>query len=742
MLTPQQCPVTPTKKTHSAIGPAPKLKLDIPSLSLRDAQDDSDDVPKSPVAPAGPSLFDSKLPILVSTLHSEPIQLWPSPHVHLTGELPVKAAYAAMEMPALVTDNHESQACAEEHIPSTSADTNRRDELVPAASRRDSRFPEASDAKSLRSSEDTFYTADSGSNTRTSSPTASTARTSVSGLPLSMEVPCLATSTKPSKDFKGTYFKGMVVPIAKATHSSKRTLTSIGVQSISRGSSVGELEFLADSEIAEPRSTSCASHITGQGAGRFFQTEATHMTAEVSSDGNPAEISSHIPGANMGPREIWDEARANREQRYNALQSMSSYSDASTDECSNFGSELEMTPNLFRVPKVEQEANHSEDSSPRIRSIFRRKNKSTSPLKFRRKHKSLAKEPERPSDLDHGEVTAMSRPHHMSNRPEPIQLNIEEYMGDKQLRLELLEADADILLYEPSNANNASTAPDSIFITSALDPNDELDRRRINPSYLRRAHMTRAELKANPISDDEDSDSPASTLDESMNESSEGMEGESSSVDLPAWAEILPDNALSTSTINIDLDFTDVDSWKSSDDNARGRSSTRSPPSTAGQRSTKGPAEAPKSTRRDYSPTRRQFAKDSPTSSGRHFSPSRSTDVTPETILQEHQYLERHYERVKEEEVNASPHAAQDDSSAPRQRLADISMVERRQMLSRQAEYEHLCKIVYDCEKMSREAERLAAEDDSAAEGSVEEEDGYSAATFDGGLSHRFAPPA
>ncbi|KAL9577854.1 MAG: hypothetical protein Q9212_006096 [Teloschistes hypoglaucus] len=683
MLTPEQWPATPartshsglwpatpTRTSHSRIGPAPKLTLVIPNLSLRDTQDDSDDLPTCPDAITAPSYPDSKPPILVSTLHSEPNQLWPSPHVHLTGEVPVKAACAAVDTHALAADDQEFRSRAKSPITSTSADTKRQNELVAAASPTDSGFREVGEAETLRSSEDTFYTADSGSNTRTSTPIASTARTSISGPPSSTDFSSLITSVKSSKDFKGTYFKGMVVPTGRATHSSKRTLASIGVHSDSQGPSLGEVELFAGSETPELPLTSCANPNTGEGAGEISQAEATHVTAEplVSSDGTPGQIPSHSPIATMGPREVWDQSRADRKQRYDFLQSNSSYSDASTDECSDFGSELEMTPNLFRVPTVQQEANNRGDRSPGTKPIFRRSHKSTSPLKFRRKHKFRTKEPEHPLNLENIDSTTMSEPRHISNGSEPVQTNLEDHMADKQVRLD-------------------SRRPDT--------------------------------------SDDEDSDSNGATTRGSFQ------------------GRTLPNNA-SRGTSNSACEV--LNSFrKSSRDSPRGRRRERSPAPTNGKSIAVGPIESPINSGRDNSTTNQKAVASSSAPVERSGSRSRSPSVTPDTILQEHQYLERAYEQRKEGEANASATAEWGPPSpALRQRLADISMVERRLMLSKRERPQ----IVYDGErvKMLVMGTRAVAtegenDDDSEADESVkEEDDGYSAAVFNNGLEDWMAP--
>ncbi|KAI4199477.1 MAG: hypothetical protein LQ350_004618 [Teloschistes chrysophthalmus] len=613
--------------------------------------------------------------------------------MHLTCELPVKAACAAVDTPALAADDQEFQVRAESPITSTSADTKCQNELVAAACPTDPGFREVGEAETLRSSEDTFYTADSGSNTRTSTPIASTARTSISGPPSSTEFLSLITSVKSSKDFKGTYFKGMVVPIGKATHSSKRTLASVGVQPDSQDAFAGEVDLFAGSGIPEPPPTSCANQNIGEGAGKISQAEATHVTAEPSvSDGIPGEISSHSPTATMGPREVWDQSRADRKQRYDSLQSGSSYSDASTDECSDFGSELEMTPNLFRVPTVQQEAMNREDRSPGTKRIFRRRHKSTSPLKFRRKYKFRTNDPEHPLNLDHIGPPTMSEPQHISNGTEPVQMSIEEYMANKQLRLDLRRSRADVLLYEQSNAANASTAPDRIFITSALDPNDELDRRRMNPSYLRRAHMTREELKATPISSSDEDD-----VDNVSNAATAG--GTSCDATLQG-------------TSNSAYEYMDVESWKSSRDISRGRRRERSPSPTNGN------SIAGVYGKRNNSTTRQRAVAGAPTPVERSISRFRSPSADYDTLMQE--YLDSEHKFPLPQGL--------------RQRLADISMVERRQILAQRDRP----RVVH---KLEVKGGKLEDAYDSEAEESVkEEDDGWSAALVDAGLEDWMVP--
>ncbi|KAL8692453.1 MAG: hypothetical protein Q9218_002521 [Villophora microphyllina] len=706
-----QCPTTPTRTN---IGPAPKLELDLPNLSLRDAQDDGDDgaiTPVVPIAAPGASVYrsaTSKLPVLGSRLYQESRQLWPSPYTRLAGVLTGKEA--SDELAAVFDANPDC--------------------------------PEVGQEEALQSSEDGFSTA----STTTPTPTASTARTSISGPQPSIQ----GRGLLPDRDFKGTYFKGMVVPIAK------RTLTSIGVES--------SLALSAD-------------QTAGQEAGKRSQKEPAHVTTDellLSFDAESEDIS-HSPTASMGPRGVWDEARAARQQRYDALQSSSLSSELSTDEDSDFGSKLKTTHHRTGVPTVGEGANHDEDKSRGAKSIFRRGHKSSSPLKFRRKRKVAANETHHscqtigqaldtimsePQDAESlangsygaketqqlwqttnlGEDTILREPHdaesstnNWSIRPEPITMNIEDYMQNRQLRLGLHAANADVLLYEPSNAENPSTAQDRIFITFALDPNDELDRRRINTSYLRRAHMAHAELKANPIPDD-DSDSPLLIGTDSDHESSEGMAKDPMlSSHSPALVDTPADSASSASISDLELDSTAANSWNSSPENARGRSSMRLSPATAGRRTAGAPAESSKHPGRYYSSSRRRTPSAFPNVPGRYFSPSNwPTSVTPESVLQEHVYLEAQYERLKELKENGT--RSQDGevgAPAPRQRLADISMVERRNALLRRASYERCCQVVYDLEKLRLEEEARE-----------EKEDGYSAATFDGGLSDKMAPPA
>ncbi|KAI4181712.1 MAG: hypothetical protein L6R41_006452 [Letrouitia leprolyta] len=83
-------------------------------------------------------------------------------------------------------------------------------------------------------------------------------------------------------------------------------------------------------------------------------------------------------------------------------------------------------------------------------------------------------------------------------------------------------------------------------------------------------------------------------------------------------------------------------------------------------------------------------------------------------------WLEEHY-RMLDEQIARD--CAREKPKEPRQRLADVSMVERRRELNRKASYEALCQFIYQCERESEAEEAREAQ---------EEEEGYTSAMFQG----------
>ncbi|KAL9027677.1 MAG: hypothetical protein Q9196_003832 [Gyalolechia fulgens] len=84
-------------------------------------------------------------------------------------------------------------------------------------------------------------------------------------------------------------------------------------------------------------------------------------------------------------------------------------------------------------------------------------------------------------------------------------------------------------------------------------------------------------------------------------------------------------------------------------------------------------------------------------------------------------WLEAHY-RTLEEQISRDSARAQ--PKEPRRRLADLSMVKRRQELKKKASFEALCQFIYQCERES-EAEQ-------AKQSQEEAEEGYTSAMFQG----------
>ncbi|KAL8943987.1 MAG: hypothetical protein Q9216_000696 [Gyalolechia sp. 2 TL-2023] len=85
------------------------------------------------------------------------------------------------------------------------------------------------------------------------------------------------------------------------------------------------------------------------------------------------------------------------------------------------------------------------------------------------------------------------------------------------------------------------------------------------------------------------------------------------------------------------------------------------------------------------------------------------------------EWLEAHYRKLSDQ---IALDTARDQPKEPRQRLADVSMVERRQELNRKASIEALCQFIYQCERES--------EAEEAKENQEEGEEGYTSAMFQG----------
>ncbi|KAI4176284.1 MAG: hypothetical protein LQ343_001022 [Gyalolechia ehrenbergii] len=89
--------------------------------------------------------------------------------------------------------------------------------------------------------------------------------------------------------------------------------------------------------------------------------------------------------------------------------------------------------------------------------------------------------------------------------------------------------------------------------------------------------------------------------------------------------------------------------------------------------------------------------------------------------LDQTEWLEAHYRKLGEQIAQDS---ARDQPKEPRQRLADVSMVERRRELNRKASFEALCQFIYQCERES--------EAEEAKQSQEEGEEGYTSAMFQG----------
>lgn len=131
------------------------------------------------------------------------------------------------------------------------------------------------------------------------------------------------------------------------------------------------------------------------------------------------------------------------------------------------------------------------------------------------------------------------------------------------------------------------------------------------------------------------------------------------------------------------------------------------------------------------------------TSERRNRSPSFSyASCSRNGSFEQTRWLEAHY-RMLEQQI--AQDTARNNPQEPRQRLADVSMVERSQELNTITSYEALCQFIYRCERESEaeeakeeaeeakaEAEKANKEAEEAKEDQDQYEEGYTSAMFQG----------
>ncbi|KAL9008198.1 MAG: hypothetical protein Q9173_006651 [Seirophora scorigena] len=541
-------------------------------------------------------------------------------------------------------------------------------------------------------SENAGYISDTESNTETLATKTSTARTSISR-PSSFVKHLRESSQSIDKAFQSKEdFKGTFWPAAKVIKSSKRSSRS----STGNGSTVLATEFPPDKEdsAADPPLESPNLLLSAEkgheerGNGEFDDGEAPSIT-RVSSGSyeadNEAAVSSP-PNVSMGPRAVWEESRAHRNRRYAALDM-----DSSTDEDSNFGFELkaESTHMFVRGPSDDRTdllhetdaiPNESSEENTRWVSKFLSKGQPADTLlaidflrASARQDPDMSKSPKTEDAVSASGKTLTA----------PI-ISIDKYHNDKGLRNRLLTGNNNFALGETLNGQDVSTSEDRFFITSELDASDPFEAKLTN--FANFGHMGSRSYQ--------DSD-PAATDARSKLDSPQGdMATDSHVAPTRDSARIVPlpypaseqDLASRTS----ELSLSERPAAKSSVPSRlfeRGKSGTVAFRRAGQRRSARALGK--------ITPVKRCVSASS-TATSSDSSASRASSCSFDQV---------------------------GSKQEPRLRLADISMVKRREALLERAMYNGLCRFVYKCE------------DESEAEVSSEDEEGgagYTASTFKG----------
>ncbi|KAI4172284.1 MAG: hypothetical protein LQ348_006803 [Seirophora lacunosa] len=693
----------------SPIGPAPRLDLQFPASTLGDYQDE-DDVTTPSVTPDR-SATRCLTPFPASAGSLRPRQLWPSPQMQLRNlstareGLPIKTIMesndreqpfvagkdpSATEAPLGTTDQvqprHTREAPPANDTP-TDLDSVEKspalehDEPIQGIEAAALQLPDsvtigATDSnhgavKGLRMrsnaiSENAGYISDTESNAETLATKASTARTSMSR-PSSFAKRLRESSLSFDNAFQSKEdFRGTFWPAAKVIKSSKRSSRS----STGNGSTALATEFPPDKEDS---ATDPPLEFLD-----FDDGEAPSISrvSSGSYEADNEEAVSSPPDVSMGPRAVWEESRARRNKRYAALDM-----DSSTDEDSNFGFELKAESTHMFVRGSSDDRTHllresdaipnksSEENNPWV-SKFLSKGQPVDTL--------LAIDFLRASTHQDPDMSKSARTEHPVSASSkaltaPI-IPIDEYQSDKGLRHRLLTGKNDFALGETSSGQDVSTPEDRFFIISELDASDSFEAKLAQFGHVggrpyqdsdRAAMDARSKL-----------DSPRSDV------------ATDSIVPLPGSAS---ENDLASRTSELSL--SERPAAKSSVPSRlfeRGRSGMVAFRRPSQRRSARALGK--------ITPVKR-CASASSTATSSDSSASRASSCS--------------FDRVGSKQE-------------PRLRLADISMVKRREALLERAMYNGLCRFVYKCEDES-EAE-VSSEVPEDEEGGA----GYSASTFKG----------
>lgn len=801
-------PETLPEEELSPTGPAPRLDLHIPSLSLRDSPGD-DDVTTPPVTPDRVATRRSiPIPSNVLCSTSQHRQIWPSPHAQLrklavtqegplavetpidtNGQAPPSLAQAAANAEETPVDSNEHAQGNDDpvHILESCAT-----ESVAHATIGENNDDTAQDQETQsRDIEDPGYVSDTESNGGTLATEASTARTSISRPPslvksLYNSARGFDNISQSSEDFKGTFWPA--TKVIKSLKRSSRSSTGISSTSITAPPLKGPIDSLA------------------------IRSDGAAQSGDVYSEAYEAdnEIDAGSPqSASMGPRARWNEARASREKRYLALLSESISMDADTDEDPDFGVELTASPSIPYVLALDDEMNGRIELSCGIDQSAQ-----TGRQSLPTQQDTAMPEPSK-------STCQMNGPQH--GRAAPI-IPIDDYLNDRDLRLRLLKGKADFSLGETWNGQDVSTPETRILVTSQLNPQDSLGARlasfgcrsqvlgnvmpdshfrpdshpsdvtatrctmvtRDSACYVTPpcpgAHATSMPVRQasgliNGVREQLNSRGPGRVYDEAKAKASENRAG---TLNGDAWVVELPfrgvlstipdatnsptrqdrcsglgytkdrvlsmDNENRVSEKDVSAHISEVSMSetvfavppRSSRSLERGRSLSRSLSRVGPLRKARASGQLPSCERhhpyRKVTPSKGYAS--SSVSAERSATASRASSFSFHSGVDEIYQLEAQIKQLEK----------RTEEPVPRVRLADVSMVKRREELYQRKSYEALCQFVYRCEAESLAAESSFEEEEEEAEESREEskedsevektdeeaEAGYTAAMFQG----------
>ncbi|KAL8774521.1 MAG: hypothetical protein Q9209_000894 [Squamulea sp. 1 TL-2023] len=414
---------------------APKIDTEIPRSSLRDSYEEDDGATTTTMT-------------VSSTLRCEPKQLWPSALMRLKGMTLYEQA-----APIVVDDMQTPQQLS---TPLPSSYRRASIDLSNGGYGRNKDHGAAGDASTFRiSAFEPSASLQSGSNDRHP----------------------IKANRKSSEDYAGTFW-----PAGKVLKSSKRPSTGADTPPVNIEPSPGTTNQYRSSNPAHAESPQ-AQHISAM-------YEPTRLGSALYEADDVRRLSSLV--ANMGSREPWEKAQANRKRRYAALESMCSTSEDDTNLVpvneQTLNNDWDTCADLLCGPgQLAQtganSSSHSTAQDTRIREHLKSDSEGSprsSALAMTNKFKSA---------IDADSVRAQSGdripPMSPSSSSRPAQvLSYDEYRTNAALRHQLHERGTDVILREDGKEELDGSR--DFLVTTQLDPNDPFEKAMASARYAMR----------------------------------------------------------------------------------------------------------------------------------------------------------------------------------------------------------------------------------------------------------------